>query len=535
VNTIGNEAFSNCNNLTSVNIQGGNIGVSSFAGCTNLTSVTIGNNTSTIGDSAFQGTGIISITIPDTVTSIGTDSFNCPNLLSVTLEGNTNLNNSFGTTVTNLCIKGDNRPYVGQFNNLTLLVYNKDFPNGFTGVPTIAIDTNATIVPSNNSISIGKLCDPQPNAPILLGKYHNDTIQSDFTTDVDFPLTLDPTKSYFCNFTVSHGDLIIVSMPIRFIQTSSIISVVTDNFETDNTSGWTKNILSLFENLLQLTLLNKIISVQKLPTTVFANVSPTYTDIDNIYAFPYASVMDLSNLNYGSRILLLLNTTPNSINVGGVTISSDGTDTFFDGVLWILGTIKTIGNYVLTLFANGSSFITVEYLEPPVPPVPPVPVTPVTSNICFPAGTPVLTDQGYIPIDKITTQTLGNKPIQLTKTISSDKYLVCFEKDALAKNVPFQRTWISKDHKVYFKEYSLKAKDMVPYFEKVYKVKYTGEVLYNVLVDTHSQMKVNNMICETLDPKHYMAQLVNLTKKEQENKIHVWKKEEKSKKQLVFK
>ena len=101
--------------------------------------------------------------------------------------------------------------------------------------------------------------------------------------------------------------------------------------------------------------------------------------------------------------------------------------------------------------------------------------------------------------------------------------------------MPFQRTWISKDHKVYFKEYSLKAKDMVPYFEKVYKVKYTGEVLYNVLVDTHSQMKVNNMICETLDPKHYMAQLVNLTKKEQENKIHVWKKEEKSKKQLVFK
>jgi len=158
-----------------------------------------------------------------------------------------------------------------------------------------------------------------------------------------------------------------------------------------------------------------------------------------------------------------------------------------------------------------------------------------TSPICFPAGTPILTDQGYIPIDLITTQTLHNKPIQLTKTISTDKYLVCFEKDSLEKNVPFQRTLISKDHMVYHKEYSLKAKDMIPYFDKVYKVKYTGEVLYNVLVDVHAKMKVNNMSCETLDPKHKMAQFYNRTKKEKEDMIVVWKEEKRNRTQMKFK
>ena len=44
-------------------------------------------------------------------------------------------------------------------------------------------------------------------------------------------------------------------------------------------------------------------------------------------------------------------------------------------------------------------------------------------------------------------------------------------------------------------------------FENVIKVKYTGEILYNVLMEEYSQMCVNNLICETLHPNNIIAKL----------------------------
>jgi hypothetical protein len=38
-------------------------------------------------------------------------------------------------------------------------------------------------------------------------------------------------------------------------------------------------------------------------------------------------------------------------------------------------------------------------------------------------------------------------------------------------------------------------------------VKYTGEVLYNVLLPTHSRMSVNGLVCETLHPENIIAKL----------------------------
>jgi hypothetical protein len=34
----------------------------------------------------------------------------------------------------------------------------------------------------------------------------------------------------------------------------------------------------------------------------------------------------------------------------------------------------------------------------------------------------------------------------------------------------------------------------------VKKVKYSGEILYNVLLEEYGVMNVNNLMCETLDP-----------------------------------
>jgi hypothetical protein len=43
--------------------------------------------------------------------------------------------------------------------------------------------------------------------------------------------------------------------------------------------------------------------------------------------------------------------------------------------------------------------------------------------------------------------------------------------------------------------------------DKVRHVKYTGEVLYNVIMEEHDMMMVNNLLCETLDPCNALARL----------------------------
>jgi hypothetical protein len=135
--------------------------------------------------------------------------------------------------------------------------------------------------------------------------------------------------------------------------------------------------------------------------------------------------------------------------------------------------------------------------------------TPI-SNICFIAKTPILTNQGLINIENIDSDihTIRNKKIMaITKTITQDKHLICFEKDSIDKNIPSQKTIMSKNHVIYYKGNVVKAKDFIGKFENVYKIKYSGEVLYNVLMETHDKMMVNNLICETLHPENQIAKI----------------------------
>jgi hypothetical protein len=134
----------------------------------------------------------------------------------------------------------------------------------------------------------------------------------------------------------------------------------------------------------------------------------------------------------------------------------------------------------------------------------------VISNICFPAGTPIETDQGLLAIEDIKPEihTLNNERIVcVTKTITLDKYLICFKKNALGKNMPSQDTIMSKDHQVLHKGMLAPAHKFVPITNDIFKVKYSGEPLYNVLLDNYSTMKVNNLICETLHPNNTIAKL----------------------------
>ncbi|MBQ0085958.1 MAG: leucine-rich repeat domain-containing protein [Prevotella sp.] len=88
VTSIGGYAFSDCSGLTSIEIPNSviSIGVGAFINCTGLTSITIPNSVISIGYDAFiKCSGLTSITIPNSVTSIGNRAFGrCDSLTSVT-------------------------------------------------------------------------------------------------------------------------------------------------------------------------------------------------------------------------------------------------------------------------------------------------------------------------------------------------------------------------------------------------------------------------------------------------------------------
>jgi uncharacterized delta-60 repeat protein len=155
------------------------------------------------------------------------------------------------------------------------------------------------------------------------------------------------------------------------------------------------------------------------------------------------------------------------------------------------------------------AFALARYLSEDIPPSPSPPI----SNICFTANTPIRTDQGIIAIEKINPDrhTIRNKKIiAITQTITVDKYLVCFEKNAIGKNIPSEKTIVSKNHLIFNKGEMITANDFITKYENVYKVKYKGEILYNVLLEHHDKMVVNNLICETLDPENMIAKLYTL-------------------------
>ena len=90
VTCIGDRAFCNCYDLTSITIPNSVTSIEgAFSGCSGLTSISIPNSVTSIGDNAFYGcSGLTSVTIPSRVTSIGSNAFrNCTELTSVIISG----------------------------------------------------------------------------------------------------------------------------------------------------------------------------------------------------------------------------------------------------------------------------------------------------------------------------------------------------------------------------------------------------------------------------------------------------------------
>lgn len=92
--TIGTGAFSYCDALTAVALPNNlkTIGKGSFSGCKALTTISFPKNLEYISDGAFEGSGLKTVSLPKNLKYLGADSFAyCTNLDSLTIPDNTDI------------------------------------------------------------------------------------------------------------------------------------------------------------------------------------------------------------------------------------------------------------------------------------------------------------------------------------------------------------------------------------------------------------------------------------------------------------
>jgi hypothetical protein len=136
----------------------------------------------------------------------------------------------------------------------------------------------------------------------------------------------------------------------------------------------------------------------------------------------------------------------------------------------------------------------------------------LTPNACFPAGTPIQTDQGIVPIEQINiikNTIRGYKIKALIHSYLTDSHMVLFKKNSLYNNVPSKDTVMSRYHKVYYNKRMGYAKDFVEMGIAQYKnyPKYTP--IFNLLLESHENMIINNMIVETQNPQSTTGRFYN--------------------------
>ena len=128
-------------------------------------------------------------------------------------------------------------------------------------------------------------------------------------------------------------------------------------------------------------------------------------------------------------------------------------------------------------------------------------------NTCFLGNTPIDTDQGKIQIKNITTKNTinGYKVQKVINVISRNNKMILIKKGVLDNNVPNNDTYISHEHCILINGLMIEAKHLVNN-KTIRIVKMNRQKnLYNILLDHHGKMKVNNMIVETLDPNSKFA------------------------------
>lgn len=135
-----------------------------------------------------------------------------------------------------------------------------------------------------------------------------------------------------------------------------------------------------------------------------------------------------------------------------------------------------------------------------------------TSNICFLKNTPITTDQGIIPIDKINPyiNTINNKKIiSVTQTKSCEKQIICINKDAFGIDHPNIDIYITTQHKILYNNKMIPVCELIGKNKYITFIDYNGDTVYNILMENYDVINVANLIFETLDPVSDIAKSYN--------------------------
>jgi hypothetical protein len=140
------------------------------------------------------------------------------------------------------------------------------------------------------------------------------------------------------------------------------------------------------------------------------------------------------------------------------------------------------------------------------------------SNTGVVGNSMIQTDQELIEIEKLddAIHTIHGKPIRkIIKTISTTDCLMCIQKNGIDDNEPSQPTLMAYEQKLVENNKSVFAITLCKMYKRknviepinIQRVKYNGELLYSIVMDDVEQVKINNMIFETLHYDHYLLML----------------------------
>jgi len=511
VSSIGTSAFINSSYLASIVIPDTVTIISSvtptdsaFGNCSALTSVTIGSSVTYIGDYAFIScSNLSSVTIPDAVTSIGSGAFHsCSALTAVTIgSGLTSI--SYFTSLSSITTMSINSGNTTFFNGSSGEVYQISGSDAsIVWVPRNA--TSITIPTNYNNYSVTSI-----------GYYaFYSCLALTAVTIPDAVTSIGVSAFYQCSAmtAVTIPDAVTSIGASAFYLCSAMTAVTIG-------SGLTTMGTSAFSSCGNT--LTSMYFLGDYPSGISASTFSGTNSVTLYYVDGATGWSGWSGTVEGRSAYPI--PTIDSATTSSVSISADtnlssvyvytSTDS---GVTWTTNTVAmTSGSGTLSNLSAGTLVSTIaniydattyaDYCKT---------VSTPSSNVCFPVKTPVLTNQGPVNIEDIdpAVHTIRNKKIvAITKTVAHDKNLVRIAKHALGRNYPEKTTFISQNHKVFFQGQMVKAKHLVDNCN-ITHVPYNGQVLYNVLLEEHEKMQVNNLIVETLHPEHKVAKLYRILK-----------------------